>query len=364
MNNDNILNWFKNRGISAETLRKMSVTNGKEWMPANPSKGVRLPNGGETEVIKFNYLKDGEIVATKLRSFDKQFRRMAATSAFQPLIPYNLDGIKGENTCYITEGEIDALSLVEIGITNVISVPNGPDRYDLRWLCNCFDEYLYDKDTIFICADNDDSGIVFANALARQIGKAHVYVITDYGTRADGTPCKDINDCLTNNGPETLRLKLTSGATQVNNTTSGALGWVTLQCPQCGIQDTLSVNLDTGHCYCHNCGYEGHIEVAMTKTPLIELEDDHKQGIIKLIEKKLNDMGQTEVHPHTLISYICKNDNGKDVVCYDTCTKVRIENNELICTIQDNELETADECPADDLTVNELITIAESLGIE
>ena len=68
MNNDNILNWFKNRGISAETLRKMSVTDGKEWMPANPSKGVRLPNGGETEVIKFNYLKDGEIVATKLLS--------------------------------------------------------------------------------------------------------------------------------------------------------------------------------------------------------------------------------------------------------------------------------------------------------
>jgi twinkle protein len=46
------------------------------------------------------------------------------------LIFYNLDSIKDKSQCFIVEGEIDALSLIEAGIDNVVSVPNGANNYN------------------------------------------------------------------------------------------------------------------------------------------------------------------------------------------------------------------------------------------
>ncbi|MEG7677060.1 toprim domain-containing protein, partial [Listeria monocytogenes] len=62
------------------------------------------------------------------------------------LIFYNIDSIKGEDTVYITEGEIDAMSLYEAGIYNVISVPNGAAVKGvtrLEYLDNCW-QYFTD----------------------------------------------------------------------------------------------------------------------------------------------------------------------------------------------------------------------------
>ena len=106
------LAWFKGRGISEETLLAMKVTEGLEWMPQK---------NGQTNTVQFNYYHNGELVNTKFRTGDKCFKLVSGAE----LLPYNIDAIKGQKECIITEGEMDALSFYECGRHDVISVPNG-----------------------------------------------------------------------------------------------------------------------------------------------------------------------------------------------------------------------------------------------
>ena len=89
---EKVLRWFSDRGISMQTLTKMKITEGKEWMPQK---------GKEVNTIQFNYYLNGELINTKFRTGDKCFKLVSNAE----LIPYNLDAIKGTNTAIITEGE-------------------------------------------------------------------------------------------------------------------------------------------------------------------------------------------------------------------------------------------------------------------
>ena len=200
--------WFKSRGISEATLEKMRVTDGTDWMPA--SHGHRLPEGGNCTTVHFNYYRDGELIATKLRSGDKCFRQAKAGCE---QIGYNLDGILNTEDCYIVEGEMDALSLAEIGYTNVVSVPDGGSDKAMHWLVDYYERYFADKKTIYICSDNDTVGSDLCRELQKHFDPGSYVIVTDYGTKPDGTPCKDANDCLMYCGPDTLRKKLDSGRT-------------------------------------------------------------------------------------------------------------------------------------------------------
>ena len=202
------LAWFKGRGISEKTLELMKVTDGIDWMPA--SHGHRLPNGGNCRTIHFNYYKDGQLVATKLRSGDKCFRQ--ATAGCEQVL-YNLDNIKNTEEVYIVEGEMDALSLAEIGYTCVVSVPDGGSDRNMHWLVDYYEKYFADKKTIYICSDNDTVGSDLCRELQKHFDPGSYVIVTDYGQKPDGTPCKDANDCLMYCGPDTLRKKLDSGRT-------------------------------------------------------------------------------------------------------------------------------------------------------
>ena len=202
------LAWFKGRGISEKTLELMKVTDGIDWMPA--SHGHRLPNGGNCRTIHFNYYKDGQLVATKLRSGDKCFRQ--ATAGCEQVL-YNLDNIKNTEEVYIVEGEMDALSLAEIGYTCVVSVPDGGSDRNMHWLVDYYEKYFADKKTIYICSDNDTVGSDLCRELQKHFDPGSYVIVTDYGTKPDGTPCKDANDCLMYCGPDTLRKKLDEGRT-------------------------------------------------------------------------------------------------------------------------------------------------------
>ena len=199
---DNVIEWFDRRGISADTLRDMRVTAGIDWMPAN--KGNRLHDGGECTTIHFNYVKDGEVVATKLRSGDKCFRMQSPNSE---AIPYNIDSIKRLPVCYITEGEIDALSLHEVGLRAVISAVSEKEIH------NVFESHLKQMDFIIICADHDKHGLEFAEKVkeylkANMAEDATIEIISSYGTHPDGAPVKDANECLMLFGPEVLYDKI------------------------------------------------------------------------------------------------------------------------------------------------------------
>ena len=107
-----VVEWFKTRGISQQTLTDLKVGEGAEYMPQT----------GKTEnTIKFNYFAGGELTNIKYRDGRKNFKLFKGAEK----VFYNIDSVVGYDNCIITEGEMDVLALHEAGITNAISVPNG-----------------------------------------------------------------------------------------------------------------------------------------------------------------------------------------------------------------------------------------------
>ena len=182
------LNWFENeRKISNNTLLRLKVTESTEYMPQL---------GQEATVICFNYYRDEELVNIKFRGPKKSF--MLAKNA--ELIFYNLDAIKDEKECIITEGEIDCLTLHECGIYNSISVPNGAThgKQRLEYLDNCYG-YFTGKEKIILATDNDFPGLNLREELARRLGKDRCYQLT----YPEG--CKDLNDVLVKYGKDAVK---------------------------------------------------------------------------------------------------------------------------------------------------------------
>ena len=96
--------------------RKISY---KTLLDAKISSGVRTLKGRKSLVVNFNYFFEGELVKIKYRDTKKNF----GSTVNNLQVPYNIDSIKDEDECIITEGEIDVLSFLEAGYTNVISPP-------------------------------------------------------------------------------------------------------------------------------------------------------------------------------------------------------------------------------------------------
>lgn len=181
---DKALAWFAGRGVSRTTLEAMRVTEGMEWMPQK---------NGQANTIQFNYYREGELVNTKFRTGDKCFKLVSGAE----LLPYNIDAIKGTRECIITEGEIDALSFIECGRMDVVSVPNGANA-NLSYLDAYIEEYFDDKETIFIASDTDTKGVVLRDELLRRFGAERCRIV-EYG---EG--CKDANEHLMKFGRESL----------------------------------------------------------------------------------------------------------------------------------------------------------------
>lgn len=178
------LAWFKGRGISEDTVRELKISEGQEWMPQKQ---------GLANTIQFNYYHNGVLVNTKFRTGDKCFKLVSGAE----LLPYNIDAIKGQKECIITEGEMDALSFYECGRHDVVSVPNGANA-NLSYLDDYIEEYFDDKDTIYIASDTDTKGVLLRDELLRRFGVERCRVL-DYG---DG--CKDANEHLMKYGRESL----------------------------------------------------------------------------------------------------------------------------------------------------------------
>lgn len=191
---DKILAWFKRRCISEDTLLRMQITEGLEFMPQHNAK---------VNTIQFNYFLDGELVNVKYRTGDKKFKMITGAE----LLPYNLDSIKGQPECIITEGEMDALSFIECGCQCVISVPNGAQP-NLTFLDYYYDDYFDDKLVIYIASDTDKKGIILRDELLRRFGKERCRVL-DYGD-----DCKDANEHLMKYGKDSL-LKCLADAPEV-----------------------------------------------------------------------------------------------------------------------------------------------------
>jgi twinkle protein len=182
--------WFQSRGISKDTLKALKVTEGPEFMPQT----------GKTEnAIHFNYYIGDQLINVKYRDGRKNFKLYKGAEK----VFYNINSIVGYDYCIIVEGELDALSLYEAGVENVVSVPNGAtlNRNNLDYLDNCID-YFEDKEKIIIAVDDDDAGLALQNELIRRLGSEVCYL-------ASFEDCKDANEYLIKYGKEKLSERIT-----------------------------------------------------------------------------------------------------------------------------------------------------------
>lgn len=184
--------WFIQRGISPETAERAGVTEGPEWMPQQ---------GKQCNTVQFNYYLDRQLVNTKFRTGRKEFKLCAGAR----LVPWNIDEIKTTPECVICEGGMDALSFLEIGRTDAISVPNGASA-NLSYLDDFIESHFEGKETIYIAVDTDEKGLVLRNELLRRFGTDKCRVL------AYGEGCKDANDHLVAHGADSLRRLIESAA--------------------------------------------------------------------------------------------------------------------------------------------------------
>jgi len=180
-----VIKWFEERGISNNTLIKMKITEGKEFMPQT---------GKEENTIQFNYFINNELINIKYRDGKKNFKLVKGAEK----IFYNIDSTIGHNYVVIVEGEIDALSFIDAGINSVVSVPNGATvtGTNLDYLDSCID-YFEGKEKIIVAVDKDEAGENLRQELIRRLGAETCYTV-DFGNY------KDANEFLVGSGGSML----------------------------------------------------------------------------------------------------------------------------------------------------------------
>lgn len=182
---DKVIKWFEKRGISNNTLIKMKITEGKEFMPQT---------GKEENTIQFNYFINNELINIKYRDGKKNFKLVKGAEK----VFYNIDSTIGHDYVVIVEGEIDALSFIDAGVHSVVSVPNGATvtGTNLDYLDSCID-YFEGKEKIIIAVDKDEAGENLRQELIRRLGAETCYTV-DFGDY------KDANEFLVANGRDML----------------------------------------------------------------------------------------------------------------------------------------------------------------
>lgn len=176
-----LVDWFAKRGITVNTIEDNRITLQKNS-------------------ISFPYYKDGKVVNVKYRSIvEKKFHQ---TPGGEPCF-YRHDSMK-PGKLIITEGEMDALSIYECGLHNVVSLPNGAPPPGAHNLDAKF-AFLTDAahclnacDKIVLATDGDAPGDAARDELIRRLGVEKCCTVS----YPEG--CKDANDVLLKHGKDAV----------------------------------------------------------------------------------------------------------------------------------------------------------------
>lgn len=137
------------------------------------AKRFKLGTSTDKDGVKWltiPHYENSKLVNVKSRTLpptDKTFRRVKDSKS----ILFNSDCIKSHiDHILITEGEIDALTLLSIGLENVVAVTNGAGSFDPEWI-----DQLKEVVKITLCYDADEAGQKGAKEAARRLGYNRCY---------------------------------------------------------------------------------------------------------------------------------------------------------------------------------------------
>lgn len=180
--------WIELRGLDPNLASKL---------------GICTKHEGGANWIAVPYVERGRTINHKYRLASEKRHRMDEGA---PLTLWNHDALleSQDKPLIITEGEWDALSVIQAGFSRCVSVPNGAPqhptenlteakRYEFLWRSK---DLLDRVKQIVIATDNDAPGRILAADLARLLGPERCKFV-EY---PDGA--KDLNDVLLSYGPE------------------------------------------------------------------------------------------------------------------------------------------------------------------
>ena len=176
---EKIYQFFEGRKISRETVDAFKIGTDKDGN------------------IVFPFFENGENVFVKFRKPQKHMPEDKSPkewreSGTKPIL-FGMDACVFSQPLVITEGQLDAMSLYEAGIRNVVSVPSGCE--DLSWVETCYD-WLEKFKTVILFGDNDEPGQRMVKAVAKRLDESRCKIVENYPLRSNGQPCKDANEIL------------------------------------------------------------------------------------------------------------------------------------------------------------------------
>lgn len=183
---DKVVDWFEKRSIGKKVLVDYKISYGEIFMPQK---------GKEVKAIQFPYLRGEETVNIKYRDAEKNFRQVSQAEK----IVYGYNDIN-KPTIIIVEGEMDKLSLAEVGIKNCFSVPDGAPAVNTKNYTSKFSylggiqETISNAKKIILMTDSDEAGLKLSEELGRRIGREKCWMVKY------PDDCKDANEVLVKKG--------------------------------------------------------------------------------------------------------------------------------------------------------------------
>lgn len=180
----NVIEYLKKRGISKKTLDYADIQ--------SDNKGnVAFPYYNSNDVLMMMKYRLGK----KFNKDEDKAKCWAQPGAsFVPLL-FNMNRVDPTKPLVITEGEIDALSVLEAGYSNVVSIPNGCSN--VQWVQYNWD-WLEQFDKIILWFDSDEPGIKARNDVIYRLGTWRTYYIEidNEDVASNGARLKDANEVL------------------------------------------------------------------------------------------------------------------------------------------------------------------------
>jgi twinkle protein len=164
-----VMEWLSARGLSDVTVNAFRV-------------------GADADRVVFPFISPtGEPKMIKYRSIsDKKDQRPTSANQMPSLFGWQAVSPSAREV-WITEGEIDAMSAYEMGVS-ALSVPfGGGGGAKQQWIENEYDN-LDRFQTIYLALDMDDEGQAAAKEIADRLGTHRCLFVT--------MPKKDMNECL------------------------------------------------------------------------------------------------------------------------------------------------------------------------
>lgn len=152
--------------------------------------------------VAFHYYNSDDVLMTVKYRLGRKFNKekdhakcwSQKNADFTPLL-FNMNRVDPTKPLVVVEGEVDSLSVIEAGYTNVVSIPNG--CANTQWVQYNW-EWLEQFDKIILWFDNDEPGIKGRNDVLYRLGTWRTYYIEIPPTEVteSGRRIKDANELL------------------------------------------------------------------------------------------------------------------------------------------------------------------------